>query len=428
MTFLAPVWLGLAAAAALAVVAIHLIAWRLPRAVILPTARFVPDEPARLAARTVRPSDLALLALRIGIIIAGGVAMARPAVHPSPRGEALVMALESSAAMGDTARLRDSVRAIPRRDHTSFVVFDTAARVFAAEDGAWNDIASPRLGGNASLTVGLLAAIREARRLARDYESVDIVLVSTFARASFDQATAGVRDTWPDSIRVVRIPPPTGATEPSHVELPTVGDDPIVAGLHLAQANNLLRGTSRLIRTAATAGDSAWAREGHALILWPRAEGNAPERVDGIHARGFTAIGHVVRRSSMSDSGRVIARWLDGAAAARENQLGAGCVRTIGFDVPDIGDFALTPSFQRLLSVLAGPCDGHAQPAVASDSAIADIAAPSGGTPARTPPDEYGTANRLAALLMALAALLALTELWVRRRGALSNARAGLST
>jgi len=427
MTFLAPAWLGLAAAAALAVVAIHLIAWRLPRAVILPTARFVPDEPARLAARTVRPSDLALLALRIAIIVAGGVAMARPTVHSSPRGAALVIALESSAAIGDAALLRDSMRAIPRRDRTTFVVFDTAARVFDAEDAAWNDIAGPRTASSASLTVGLLAAIREARRLTRDYESVDVVLASTFSRASFDQATGAVRGTWPDSIRVVRIPLLTRASGPTHIELPATSDDPIVAGLRLAEANALLHGTSRLVRTVATASDSAWTRDGHSLILWPTAGDNAAERVDGIHARGFTAIGHFIRLPFVSDSGRVIARWLDGAATARETTLGAGCIRTIGFDVPDIGDFVLTPSFQRLLSVLAGPCAGDGAVGVASDSAIAAIAIPTERTTVVPAPDEYRSANRLAAILMTLAVLLAVAELWFRRRGTLP-ARAELST
>ena len=416
MTFLAPAWLGLAAGAAFAVVAIHLIAWRVPRAVILPTARFVPDEPARLAARTVRPSDFALLALRIAIVIGGGVAMARPALHPSPHGAALVVAMERSAAIGDTTTLRDSLRAIPRRDRTIFVVFDTAARVYGVEDAAWTDVAAPRPPGNASLTVGLITAIREARRLAREYESVDVVLASTFSSASFDRATEAVRAAWGDSIGVVRIPPSTTATGPAHIELPADGDDAVVAGLRLAEANGLLRGTSRLVRTVATTGDSAWTSNGSALILWPRADGGAPEHVEGIHARGSTVIGHLVRLPAAADSGLVVARWLDGVPAARETALGAGCVRTIGFDVPDGGDFVLTPSFQRLLSVLAGPCAGDVRTEVASDSAIAAIVAPSGGPSSVIPPDEYGAANRLAAVLMALTILLGVVELWLRRR------------
>ena len=423
MTFLAPAWLGLAAAAAMAVVAIHLIAWRLPRAVILPTARFVPDEPARRAARTVRPSDLALLVLRMAIILAGGVAMARPTMHPSPRGAAVVIALESSAATGEggTTLLRDSVRAIPRRDRAIFVVFDTVSRVYDVEDAAWNDVAAPRGSGAASLTVGLLAAIREARRLTRDYESVDIVLASTFTRASFDQATQAVRGTWKDSIRVVRIRPSTPASGPVRVELPTIGDDPVVAGIRLAKANALLRGSSRLVRTVPRADDSAWARDGRALVMWPKAGDNGSERVDGVFASGFTAIGHLIRLPSMIDSGRVIARWLDGAAAARETALGAGCVRTIGFDVPDEGDFALTPSFQRLLSVLVGPCGGDGTVGVAADSLVDAIAVPSAPTSAIRAPDEPRAANRLGSLLVALAVLLAAAELWLRRRGVLSR-------
>ena len=73
MNFLAPGWIAIAAVASVAVAAIHLIAWRQPRAVKLPTARFVPDEPARRAARTVRPADPALMALRIVILMAGGL-------------------------------------------------------------------------------------------------------------------------------------------------------------------------------------------------------------------------------------------------------------------------------------------------------------------------------------------------------------------
>jgi hypothetical protein len=128
-----------------------------------------------------------------------------------------------------------------------------------------------------------------------------------------------------------------------------------------------------------------------------------------------------MRLVTIGDSGRVIARWLDGTPAAHENVLGAGCVRTIGFDVPDIGDFVLTPSFQRLLSVLVGPCGGDGTVGIASDSAIEAIAAPSGVTSAAPPPDEYRAANRLAAVFISLAILLAAAELRFRRRGVFSR-------
>src|SRR5687767_9003769 len=149
MNFAAPGWIGLAALASLAVVAIHLIAWRLPRTVVLPTARFVPDEPARRAARTIRLADLALLALRVAVLMLGGVAMARPVFESWPSGSATVIAM---ASVGDSAARTDSVRAVPRTEHTSFVVFDTTANVFTES----SSLPNARQTGEYSLTVGLL--------------------------------------------------------------------------------------------------------------------------------------------------------------------------------------------------------------------------------------------------------------------------------
>jgi hypothetical protein len=111
----------------------------------------------------------------------------------------------------------------------------------------------------------------------------------------------------------------------------------------------------------------------------------------------------------------VIARWADGAPAARESTLGSGCIRNIGFDVPDLGDFVLTTSFQRLVSVLIAPCGGHFDRSIAADSVIAALSAAPAIRGAGRLPDESSGPNRLAALLMALAILLALAELALRR-------------
>jgi len=423
MTFLAPGWIALAAVTSLAVAVIHLIAWRQPRAVKLPTARFVPDEPARRAARTIRPADLALLALRVSILMAGGVAMARPTLSPSPEGEATVVAIERSAAIADTAALRDNIRDALPAGRTAFVVFDTTATILENQDAAMADVLRAGAGDRTSLTVGLVAAIREARRLTSDYESVEIVLASTFSRASFDRATQGVRGTWPDSIRVVRQPRAAEELIPVSVEITGSGDDPVAAGIRLAQSNGLLRGASRIVRHAVSASDRAWVDTGRVLVIWPRAEANITDRVDGIHAGGFTAIGHF-RRQPLGDSGRVMARWLDGAPAATESKLGSGCVRTIGFDMADVGDFVLTPAFQRLASVLTAPCGGNRAQGAAADSIIAALIAPSTLTPASAMPDESRRPNRLAAMLMVLAIIFALGELVLRRRGTALISRA----
>jgi hypothetical protein len=96
--------------------------------------------------------------------------------------------------------------------------------------------------------------------------------------------------------------------------------------------------------------------------------------------------------------------------------VGQGCIRTVGFDVPDVGDFALSAGFQRIASALLAPCGGREPARVASDSLIAALAGePPQPTTVRMP-DERATANRLAAALMTLAVLLSISELMLRRR------------
>ena len=410
MNFLAPGWIAAAAVAALGVLAIHFIAWRLPRAVKLPTARFVPDEPARLAARTLRPSDLGLMALRVGIIMLGGLALARPSRAVAPRGTATVVAIERT---GDSTSVRDSLRGIPDVDYVSYVVFDTAAQVLSDLPGALSATGATSSAGP-SLSVGLLTAIREARRLTRDYERVSIVLASAFTRDAFDQATSPVRSTWNDSIRVVRLPVRPQVPIETGTEVVSTDDDPVAAGFRLARAHGLLRGVSRVVRAAATPGDNAFAAAGGALLLWPRlTTGN--ERVDGIHAGDATAIGHFMRLPPSGDSGRVIARWIDGTPAALESASGSGCIRRIRFDVPDLGDFVLTTSFQRLVAALAAPCGDVVRGPVAADSAVAAIAARPASRPSTRAPDDVGAPNRIAAILMTLAVALAIAEMALRR-------------
>jgi hypothetical protein len=413
MTFLAPVWLALAAVASVAAVAIHLIAWRLPRTVELPTARFVPDEPARRAARTMRLADVALLAIRVGILLTAGVALARPVMHATPSGRATVIAIDGSAS-ADASALLDSVRAIARDGATALVVFDTAAQVASdeADVARWS---SARRVPEASLSVGLIAATREAKRLSRDYESVDIVIVSPFTVESFDDATRGIRGTWPDSLRVVRVPAATILPQANSIEIPDAEDDPILAGIRLARSNGLIRGASRVIRDSPTAQDSLRADSGRVLVIWPRLPATTGDRVDAVHANGYTAIGHFIPRP-VSASGHVAARWANGTVAAQEVTHGTGCIRTIGFDVPDAGDFVLTPAFQRIVSELLAPCHGKDEIRVASDSLVNALVTPLPDSKPAGFADERDAPDRLAAIILILAISLSMIEMFVRRR------------
>ncbi len=412
MSFQAPGWLGLATVAALAVVAIHFIAWRLPRTVVLPTARFVPDEPARRAARTVRLADLALLALRVALVMVAGMAMARPVFGSRPSGSATVIAVAASGI--DTVSLRDSVGALPPGDQTTFVVFDTLARVET-------DLAAlrPLQGGSASsLSVGLLAGVREARRLRQEYDTVRLVVVAPFDRHSFDNATLDVRALWPDSIRLVRIASTPQVPTGNQVVFDAPEDDPIVAGIRLAQANGLIRGDSRVVRD----GSNRAPEPGQALVLWPRRGPDDSSRVDAVFASGVTAIGSYLP-APPGDSGQVIARWANGAPAAREVTRNGQCIRTIGFDVPDLGDFVLSPSFQRLAAELLALC-GSRHYEAAPDLMLVALAKPPTNAPAAAQP-LTDSRNRIAAVLMALAVLLGAVELFVRRGPALASVEQG---
>ena len=127
MTFLAPGFLIASLAAASAVVVLHFIVTRQPRAGILPTARFVPDMPATATARARRPSDILLMLLRVLILLAAGAGLARPVIKPSRGAEARVILADVSRAVGNVAELRDSVRAV-FREGDAIVAFDSAAR------------------------------------------------------------------------------------------------------------------------------------------------------------------------------------------------------------------------------------------------------------------------------------------------------------
>jgi hypothetical protein len=147
------------------------------------------------------------------------------------------------------------------------------------------------------------------------------------------------------------------------------------------------------------------------------AAAGAAERVNGVRAGDHTAIGHFIARP-IGDSGRVVARWVNGRAAAREVGGGGGCIRTIGFDVPDVGDFVLTPSFQRLAAELVRPCAGSAVQIdeALPDSLVASLAAPLQNVPAAARADVGRAPNRAAAMMLIVAILLMLLEILVRRR------------
>src|SRR5580765_2998389 len=114
MTFLAPGFLFASLGVAAAIVALHFIVTRQPRAAVLPTARFVPDTRATAIAPARRPSDLLLMFLRVLLVLAAGAGLAKPVLTPSRAAHARVLLVDVSRSARDSLAICDSVRAIYR--------------------------------------------------------------------------------------------------------------------------------------------------------------------------------------------------------------------------------------------------------------------------------------------------------------------------
>lgn len=420
MTFLAPGFLLAALAATAALVAAHLIAWRQPPDLVLPTARFVPDEAVRQSARAVRLTDAALLALRAAMLILAGAALARPVVPPARSGSAMVIAADLSGSAADLREVRDSVAAL-RRDGVTAVVlaFDTTARV------AGDDLeapAGPRPSG--ALSPALVALARESSRLRARYERVELAIVSPLLQREFDAATLPLRALLRDSIRLVRVRPAEPARERGEVIVRAPGDDAVAAGIRLGVSAGLVsrEGAVRVVRDGLTSADSAWAAGGpNVLVWWPAAPADergaaASADVRGVATAEATLLGHL--RPTGTPAGVPVARWLDGSPAAGSKAAGQGCIRHVAFDVPRSGDLSLTPAFQRVAGGLLRPCDPQGG-AVASDSVRAQLSAPlMAGARTVSPSAWVREPNRLGAVLLVLALAAAALETIVRRRPA----------
>ena len=390
MSFAAPAFLLAGALGALAVAALHLLARQRPRAAPFPTARFIPERQARAASRALIPTDLLLLALRAAAMLLLGAAFARPAWEPARHGTARLLLVDRSRAVASAAEARDSARA-RWREGDGVVLFDSAARAAAAESlGALAVVRTP-----GSLAGALVAAHAAAASMA-GADSVQLVIVSPLVREEWDAATGAVRAQWPGGIVLVR----TTAAAAPRVPRARVVD-------------------------AVTPRDSLWATDSAgALVVWPSRSLAAADGSAGAVVLGDdVVVGPFPRRTPPSAERRaptpvVIARWNDGAPAAAERALGAGCVREVAIEPPAAGDLVLRESWIRLRAGLLGPCGGAVDARPLGDSALALLRGVGGAAPARALRAERDGAPPLTAWLLAAAALLLVGEMALRRRAA----------
>ncbi len=408
MIFLAPAYLIAAGAIAAGVVALHFLSTREPDTDLLPTVRFIPKVPVQATTITLRFSDPWLLALRVLLILLLGAALARPVLRPLPVPVARIAVVDVSRAVGDPRELADSARRYV--DGAAAVVFfDREAREVGA--GAADSLEALAAAGGAaaagrewpggakgSLSTAMIAALRAASRLRDGADSLELVVISPFAREERDAATERLRALWPGRIEVVR------------------------AGGEGADANGAR--TIEAVRVE-------WA-DSTASAYWTERE--APDTIAGVRVHDAVMVYPFVRRWRPAATNppalaaadpappaptlatRVYARWMDGEPAAFERADGDGCVRSIAIPLPTEGDAILRPAFQRFLAGLNDPCGEPGDPSPLSDDFVTAFAGDGPLAPASEIGRQVRRVTPAVPWILALALLVALAEHWARRR------------
>lgn len=425
MTFLAPGFFFAALAVAAAVVALHFIVTRQPRAGILPTARFVPDLPATATARATRPSDLLLMLLRVLLVLAVGAALARPVLKPSRGASARVILVDVSRASQGVQDLRDSVRSV-YRDQDAVILFDSAARIVSTNlaDSIAN-LTATTLKGN--ISGALIAAMRAASGMRDRADSLELVIVSPFAHDEIDAATDSIRKLWPGKARLIRVVSLADSIALSVVplELRATPGDPLQVSVPLARRWS--KAGALIVRDAPSTADLQMvSAEGRVLVEWPvadRPRGALPrakmDTIGGVVADTALVIAPLERKwrfagDSLRDS-RIVARWIDGEPAVVEWTSGKGCIRSVAVPVIAAGDLVIREDFVRFVAAVTGACAGRTFEPM-NPVAIASLTGTGGMAPRGAFRPRTDVRSTMAPWLLGLAIALALAELIVRRR------------
>ena len=413
MTFLAPIFLVAGAAVAGVVVLLHFLARRRPRPAILPTARFVPDRPARWPSRAPRPTDWLLLALRVLAIVMIAAAFAGPVREPNRAVTSRVVLVDQSRAVGDERAMRDSVIAVLREGDV-LIPFDTSGRIIGT---GVRDTAAllARSRAPASLSAAFIAAERAAALLREHADSIELTIVSPFPSASWDEATSMLRARWAGRARLVTIPLSPGDSSPPSIEGQAARSDPVgAAAAHFATAGSA---RIRIVRATPSATDSAWAgATGHVLVHWPRRDDGDSLTAQGVVGPAVVLAAPLVRRAIDANGARIIARFADGAPAMVERAASGGCIRDVAFDLPATGDVALRESVRRLIALVSAPCDGS-EPRRALSVARLDTLRGTGRLLSTAAlPTAAGDQSPAMPWLLIAAALLLMVEVGLRQR------------
>lgn len=404
ISFLLPGFLYAAGAVALGVVVLHLLVTQQPKSDVLPTVRFFPDVVARSTSVTIRPSDLWLLLLRVLTILLIGAAFAQPQLRPDHRPVARLVAVDVSRAVGNPAQLTDSARAYTA-GAAAVVLFDSEAREVTPSVAAESLAALASLPADkrtrGALSPALITVLRAASRIRERADSLELVIVSPFAREEADAATQSIRALWPGHVKIVRVASATDAPAAS-ARSPRARARPIIQWAD--------SGSTTTWAMRARVDTIGAVRAGDAVLVFPFV------RRWQLDSAQYTA---------PSSNARIYARWSDGEPAAVERVVGEDCIRSLAVPMPTAGDAILRPEFVRFTDALAAPCGSAHDFSPLSSELMTALEGRPGLAPAGAVKPRATRMTPLVPWLLGGAFLLALLELLVRRRGSPSLASAG---
>ncbi|MDQ2931998.1 MAG: BatA domain-containing protein [Gemmatimonadota bacterium] len=429
MTFLASWALWVAGAVSAAVIALHILASKNPRVVVLPTTRFIPDMPLRATARALRLSDVLLLMLRVAVVMLVGVAVARPELTRARRSVGRAVLVDRSWIV-NRQEARDSATRYYETGDLLFVYDSAAYQVRGKDPLAYvsaERIFSPDPRG--SLSAALAAAIRDVSELRGEADSVEIVLISSLSAEQFDNATSAIRALWPGRIRIVRLNGLGGFPVQTYRDVfGASSDDPVRAAVSFAthlDMGHIKTDSVRIDRRNPVRADTTWTQHGLTLVRWPASLDSSGyprrARVDTAGAvmaqgdgRQVVVVSPFVRAVD-PPPGIVVARWADGSPAATERKMMHGCVRDVAIPLPSRGDLALREGTRRLVAALTRQCGAVVPPSNVSDSTL-DMLRGSGPLVAtRALESRTASPGHLTTWLLAAALALFLLEPLLRR-------------
>ena len=410
MIFLAPIYLIVAGAVAAGVVALHFLSTREPDTDLLPTVRFIPKVPVQATTITLRFSDPWLLVLRVLLILLLGAALARPLIHPLSAPVARIALVDVSRVVGDGRELADSARGYVE-GAAAVVLFDREAREVGA--GVMDSLEALAGGGDVrgakgSLSSAMIAALRTASRLRDGADSLELVVISPFAREERDAATERIRARWPGRIEVVRVGGRGPVADPSLDASAAGAPDQAVDAVIVEWADST---TSEFWTERESTDTIAGVRASDAVMVYPFVRRWQP----ALTTRSALSTGDAAARAATADT-RVYARWMDGAPAAFERATADGCIRSVAIPLPTEGDAILRPAFQRFLADLGDPCGEPGDPSPLSDAFLTAFAGDGPLAPASEIGRQVKRVTPAVPWILALALLVAMAEHWLRRR------------